>query len=190
MYIHNECSFPLNTVRQRGKQKNTSQSSYDKTKRRCSNYISIYIRCTIYRGNRPFEFSSNFCLAKKGRSKDGEKNTTTMYDVVRFAHAVATVELAFASGVRNLSALARAAKALIVRVASRRVAGRSAAVACRLAFRIPSFELEGRRGRLCELAKPVVVMLFNNKQDNTINNNCTTDNYYSCCSVFSNTLLY
>ena len=82
-----------------------------------------------------------------------------MYDVVRFAHAVATVELAFASGVRNLSALARAAKALIVRVASRRVAGRSAAVACRLAFRIPS-SAGGRRGRLCELAKPVVVMLF------------------------------
>ena len=32
MYPHNECSFPLNTVQQRGKQKNTSQSSSDKQK--------------------------------------------------------------------------------------------------------------------------------------------------------------
>ena len=122
--------------------------------------IYLYIYAVQYiEATDPSSLVQTFCLAKKGRSKDGEKNTTTMYDVVRFAHAVATVELAFASGVRNLSALARAAKALIVRVASRRVAGRSAAVACRLAFRIPS-SAGGRRGRLCELAKPVVVMLF------------------------------
>ena len=101
--------------------------------------IYLYIYAVQYiEATDPLSLVQTFCLAKKGRSKDGEKNTTTMYDVVRFAHAVATVELAVASGVRNLSALARAAKALLVRVASRRVAGRSAAVACSC-FRIPPY---------------------------------------------------
>ena len=65
MYIHNECSFPLNTVRQRGNQKTRPKVALTKQKG-VALTIYLYIYAVQYiEATDPLSLVQTFCLAKK-----------------------------------------------------------------------------------------------------------------------------